>query len=465
MLGLGRFSRRPLESETLVQIEQSGAPLHIAVIGTGISGMAAAWLLSTRHRVTVYEAAPRLGGHSHTVDAGATAGKVPVDTGFIVNNEPAYPNLAALFRFLDVPTQASDMSFAVSMDDGALEYAGTDLFGLFAQKRNLFRPRFWSMLRDLHRFYRQTSADAGRGIAEDVSLGDYLDAGGYGHAFQQDHLLPMAAAIWSTPAGRVRDYPVAAFIRFCANHGLLQFTGRPIWRTVTGGSRAYVNRLTASYADRIRLGHDIVAVRPVEQGVEVRDRKGGAERFDHVVIAAHADQALAMLEPPTARERALLGAFAYTENRTVLHQDTALMPKRRSVWASWNYTASRRQEADAPPCVTYWMNRLQGIPAATPRFVTLNPSVPPDPAKTLMRQVYEHPVFDAAAIAAQRQLWSLQGVRRVWFCGAYFGSGFHEDGLQSGLAVAEALGGVRRPWSVPNESGRIVLSPSLAPAV
>ena len=441
---------------------ETGDQLDIAVIGTGISGMSAAWLLSARHRVTVYEAAPRLGGHSHTVDVPGALGPVPVDTGFIVYNEPSYPNLTALFRFLEVPTQASDMSFAVSIDGGALEYAGTDLFGLFAQKRNLLRPRFWSMLGDLRRFYRQASADNGR-LGEDVSLGAYLDAGGYGRAFQQDHLLPMAAAIWSTPAGRVRDYPVAAFIRFCANHGLLQFTGRPVWRTVTGGSRAYVQRLTERYADRIRLGTEVVAVSPNGrgQGVEVRDRQGGMQRFDQVVIAAHADQALAMLEQPTTEETSLLGAFAYTENLAVLHQDGALMPKRRAVWASWNYLARNVDGAAAPPCVTYWMNRLQGIPQDTSLYLTLNPPVSPDPAKILRRETYEHPVFDAAAIVAQQRLWSLQGVRDVWFCGAYFGAGFHEDGLQAGLAVAEALGGVRRPWSVANESGRIVLGPEM----
>ena len=428
--------------------------------------MSAAWLLSARHRVTVYEAAPRLGGHSNTVDAPGMQGLVPVDTGFIVYNEPSYPNLTALFRLLEVPTQASDMSFAVSMDGGALEYAGTDLFGLFAQKRNLLRPRFWSMLVDLRRFYRQASADNGR-LGEDVTLGAYLDAGGYGRAFQEDHLLPMAAAIWSTPAGRVRDYPAGAFIRFCANHGLLQFTGRPVWRTVTGGSRAYVQRLTARYGDRIRLGTEVAVVRRTGQGVEVRDRQGGVEHFDHVVIAAHADQALAMLEQPTPEETSLLGAFAYTKNLAVLHRDAALMPTRRAVWASWNYLArsDHRRGADAAalPCVTYWMNRLQAIPQTTPLYLTLNPPVSPDPAKILRREIYEHPVFDAAAIAAQQRLWSLQGVRNVWFCGAYFGAGFHEDGLQAGLAVAEALGGVRRPWSVANESGRIVLGPRVQP--
>ena len=427
--------------------------LDIAIVGTGIAGMAAAWLLSSAHRVTVYEAAPRLGGHSNTVDAGS----VPVDTGFIVYNELNYPNLTALFRVLEVATQESDMSFAVSMDHGALEYAGTDLFGLFAQKRNLIRPRFWSMLADLRRFYRQATRDAPGMQDNDLSLGDYLDAGGYGLNFQQDHLLPMAAAIWSTPVGQVRDYPVAAFLRFCDNHGLLQFTGRPVWRTVTGGSRSYVRQLTARYADRVRLGKAVTSVRRFDDHVELRDSDGDIASFDHVVIAAHADQALTMLETPSAQEVGVLGAFAYARNVAILHQDATLMPRRRSVWAAWNFSGLRKQPGGVLPCVTYWMNKLQGIPDATPMFLTLNPSVPPDPAKVLHTETYEHPLFDAAAMRAQQRLWSLQGTQRTWFCGAYFGAGFHEDGLQAGLAVAEALGGVRRPWTVANESGRIVL--------
>lgn len=428
----------------------------IAVIGTGIAGMAAAWLLSERHEVTVYEAASRLGGHSNTVDAVTGSGVVAVDTGFIVYNEPSYPNLTALFRHLGVPTQASDMSFAVSMNDASLEYAGTDLFGLFAQRSNLVRPRFWSMLRDLARFYRETRTNLVLLSDTTTSLGDYLDANGYGRAFQEDHLLPMAAAIWSTPAGRARDYPLAAFIKFCANHGLLQFTNRPVWRTVTGGSRQYVSRLTARYAERIRLGAPATAVLHDGDGVVVRDAAGDARRFDQVVIAAHADQALAMLDRPSDDERRVLGAFGYTTNEAILHQDALLMPQRRSVWASWNYLG-QRDSAGAAPCITYWMNRLQNLPDSEPIFLTLNPPVPPDPAKVLHRETYQHPLFDAGAMQAQQALWSLQGERNIWFCGAYFGAGFHEDGLQAGLAVAEAIGGVRRPWNVADESGRIFL--------
>jgi predicted NAD/FAD-binding protein len=431
--------------------------LNIAVIGTGISGMSAAWLLSQRHDVTVYEQDNRLGGHSHTVDA---PGATPVDTGFIVYNDRNYPNLVALFAHLKVPTKASEMSFAVSVDEGALEY-GTTTFGqLFAQKRNVVRPRFWSMLNDLMRFYREAPSFQETGD-EIASLGNYLDRGRYGRAFQDDHLLPMAAAIWSTPAGQVRDYPAAAMIRFCDNHGLLKVSGRPQWRTVDGGSREYVSRLTAAYADRVRIGRGVRRVSRSPEGVAVTDASGETARFDHVVFATHADQALSMLCDPSPDETALLGAFQYTRNETILHCDASLMPKRKAVWSSWNYLARTGDGANAP-CVTYWMNRLQSIPEDNPLFVTLNPVKPPRPDSVIRTELYEHPVFDEAAIRAQRRIWQLQGQRNSWFCGAYFGSGFHEDGLQAGLAVAEALGGVRRPWTVPNESGRIHLDLAVA---
>lgn len=423
----------------------------IAVIGTGIAGMSAAWLLSRAHRVTVYERAFRPGGHSNTISVPTRQGALPVDMGFIVYNEPAYPNLTALFAHLRVETRPSDMSFAVSMDAGAFEYAGSDLRGLLAQKRNLLRPRFWSMLADLWRFYRRAAAEV-ETLPPDASLADLLRAGGYGRAFVEDHLLPMAAAIWSAPVGRVGDQPAAGFIRFCANHGLLQLRDRPVWRTVAGGSAAYVERLTAEFRDRIRLGHPVRAIGRDMAGVTVRDAAGGVRRHDHVVIATHSDEALALLETPLPVEREILGALRYTPNDAVMHADPTLMPRRRQAWASWNYIGGAR---GAPPCVTYWMNRLQGLPTDRQVFVTLNPHRQPDPATVIHRESYAHPVFDTAALAAQRRLWSLQGLQRTWYCGAYFGAGFHEDGLQAGLAVAEELGGVRRPWVVAEASGRI----------
>ena len=436
-------------------MSERAAGARIAVIGSGIAGLSAAWLLSGRHDVVLYEEEERLGGHSNTVAVEVEGVRVEVDTGFIVFNEPAYPNLTALFRHLGVATAPSDMSFAVSLDGGRLEYAGTDLRGLFAQRRNLFNPRFWGMLRDLLRFYREAPAHAGRlGL---TTLGEYLAAERYGAAFRDDHLLPMAAAIWSAPARVLLDYPAEAFIRFCENHGLLRLVGRPIWRTVEGGSRHYVKRLSGGLRN-VRRGCGARSIERGRDSADVIDATGARERFDEVVVATHADTALSLLADPQEDEAALLSVFRYSRNRAILHRDPRLMPKRRSVWASWNYLG-RRERADdvAELSVTYWMNRLQPLPVAQPLFVSLNPGLAPKDELVLREESYEHPIFDAAALAAQRRLWSLQGRRHTWFCGAHFGAGFHEDGLQAGLAVAEAIGGVRRPWSVPNESGRIVL--------
>ena len=436
------------------------APQDIAIIGQGIAGMSAAWLLSQGHRVTVYESEGRLGGHSHTVEAPGPAGALPVDMGFIVYNACAYPNLTALFKHLGVPTKASDMSFSVSLDNGALEYGGANLGSWFAQPRNLLNARFWSMLTDLYRFYRMAPAHACALDNAATSLGDYLDAERYGDAFQDDHLLPQAAAIWSASIEAIRELPAAAFIRFCQNHGLLKIVGRPIWRTVDGGSRAYVERLTAAYADRVQLNAAVRRVRRLKEAVVITDVHGRTRAFDQVVIAAHADQALAMLDAPSADEQRLLGAFRYTRNHAVLHSDPSLMPRRKSVWSSWNYLGKPVPNGGGRQlCVTYWMNRLQGLPNETPLFVTLNPIRAPEAGTLIRSEVYEHPLFDGPAMAAQKSLWLLQGVNRTWFCGAYFGAGFHEDGCQAGLAVAEALGGVRRPWTVEGESDRIHLQP------
>jgi len=414
--------------------------------------MSAAWLLSQRHDVTVYERDGRLGGHSNTVRLSTPDGVVPVDTGFIVYNERTYPNLTALFAHLGVPTHPSEMSFAVSLEDGALEYSGTSLNGLFAQRGNVFRPRFWSMLNDLWRFYREAPRDLSS-LDDLSSLEQYLDTRYYGEVFRSDHLLPMAAAIWSASPSLMLQYPAASFIRFHDNHGLLSLRNRPQWRTVVGGSRTYVDALTHRFKESIRLAQGVTAIRRRPDGVEVRDRCGHSDHFDEVVIATHADQALALIEEPTLQERSLLGAFGYSQNRAVLHSDPVLMPQRKAAWASWNYIGGRG--ATDSPTVTYWMNALQQLPTAQQLFVTLNPMI--EPNQVLHAENYDHPIFDAAAMSAQRRLWSLQGQERTWFCGSYFGAGFHEDGLQSGLAVAEALGGVRRPWQVENESGRIYI--------
>lgn len=429
----------------------------IAVIGSGISGLSAAWLLDKRHQVTVFEGDGRIGGHSNTIEVAEGGRTVPVDTGFIVYNRNTYPNLTALFDHLGVATQASEMSFAVSLDGGRLEYSGKGLASLFAQKRNFFRPRFWSMLRDILRFYREAPADLAALDDLESTLGHYLDARGYSDAFSNDHILPMAAAIWSAPPCALRDFPAAAFVRFQHNHGLLQLSGRPIWRTVTGGSRTYVDKLTHGFRDRIVSGNAVVGIRRDGRGVTLRLADGNEARFDDVVIATHADQALALLEAPTPAEQRLLGAFRYSRSEAVLHCDPSFMPKRRAAWASWNYIGNSDSSHDDNITVTYWMNRLQGLDTARPLFVTLNPERAPDPSTVFHRETYDHPTFDPGAMAAQRHLWSLQGTLGTWYCGAYFGAGFHEDGLQSGLAAAEALGGVRRPWTVPDESGRIWL--------
>lgn len=426
---------------------------RIAVIGAGIAGMSAAWLLSKRHEVTVYEKADRLGGHSNTVTIETSAGPTPVDTGFIVYNDVTYPNLVALFEHLGVPTSPSDMSFGVSLNGGKTEYSSVGASAFLCGGRNLINPRFWSMTLDLLRFYNNAPLELLGARRDMITLGEYLERRGYGDAFQRDHLLPQAAAIWSASMAEIHHYPACAFVRFFENHGLLKLKGRPKWRTVTGGSRAYVEKLTAPYAAQARLQCGAVSVQRDSAGVLVRDARG-VERYDHVVIGAHADEALAMLGDADQHERALLGAFRYVKNRAILHTDAALMPRRQPLWASWNYVGDN---PDGGCVVSYWMNKLQPLGCKENIFLTLNPRAEPRRDTILYETDYDHPLFDVAAIRAQEALWSLQGARNTWFCGAYFGAGFHEDGLQAGLAVAEQLGGMRRPWRVADESGRIHL--------
>lgn len=446
----GPFCVKPM-SPTPAPSASSSRRLRIAVVGSGVSALSCAWLLNTRHEVVLYEREGRLGGHSNTVTARMPSGEVAVDTGFIVFNGATYPNLCALLDHLKIPTRDTDMSFAVSLDQGNFEYAAP---ALFAQRRNIFRPRFWKMLAELVRFYRRAPADIAALNDPTLTLGDYLKSRNFGAAFRDDHLLPMAAAIWSSPAQTINDYPAEAFVKFCSNHGLLQFLNRPAWRTIIGGSRVYVEKLARALGDSVRINREVTSIRRVRDGVIVRDSSGEEDRFDHVVIGAHADQALAMLAEPTPDERRLLGAFRYSRNLTILHSDAGLMPKRRGAWSSWNYMGTNNGL-----CVSYWMNKLQGLPGDD-LFVTLNPPRPPRPETLLRTEMYEHPIFDQAAVAAQKDLWSLQGQGGVWYCGAHFGAGFHEDGLQSGLAVAEQLGGVRRPWEVADESSRIHLTPA-----
>ncbi len=426
--------------------------MRIAVVGAGITGLGAAWALDKCHEVTLFESENRLGGHANTVDVDLGDTLLPVDTGFIVYNNLAYPNLTRLFDALSVPTERSDMSFSVSLDNGRLEYQGSAI-GLFIQKRNLLRPRFWSMLRDLLRFYRQAPGAMREAETAGMSLGDLLAQGGYGEAFTRDHLLPMGSAIWSAPLEEMLAFPARSFIQFCENHGLLLLTGRPQWRTVTGGSRAYVERIAAGLNGSIRVASPIASLRRAPEGVYLRSANSEEERFDHVVLACHADQALRILgAEATSREESVLGAFRYEENRAVLHQDVSLMPQRRGAWASWNYTSGNTQNPKAASndgqkvSVTYWMNKLQNLDRRHPLFVTLNPEREPAADKQLRSFSYDHPLFDGAALKAQKSLPDIQGSLRTWFCGSYCGYGFHEDGLQAGLGVAAALG-APAPWA------------------
>jgi len=434
---------------------------RIAVIGSGITGLSAAWLLSKDNDVVLYEADNRPGGHSRTLDVEMPDGsKLGVDTGFIVFNDRTYPNLIAMLDHLGVPARATDMSFAVSLDDGKLEYAAGDrIWQLFAQPSNLFSRRFWSMLRNLVRFYREAGAQMGS--FGEMTLGQMLEQGRYGDAFRDDHLLPMAAAIWSAPAQLLLDYPAEAFVRFCDNHGLLDLGRRPKWRTVIGGSRTYVDRILAEFGGELRLGTPVAKVERKGGQVMISDRAGNPDRFDEVVIAAHGNQALTMLTDPSPQERELLGAFRYSSNLAVLHDDPALMPKRRALWGAWNYFGRRHaNDATGDLCVSYWMNRLQGFETKRPLVVTLNPNRAIGAGHEIDRASFEHPIFDHAALDAQRQIWAIQGQRNTFYCGAHLGAGFHEDGLQSGLAVAEMLGAAR-PWTVEEPNGRLAME--LAP--
>jgi predicted NAD/FAD-binding protein len=437
-------------SDPGAQVTAQPKRLRVAVIGSGVSGLSAAWLLSSAHEVIVYEKDRRLGGHANTVQVKTPEGMMGVDAGFIVFNKPNYPNLTALFDHLGVGVEETDMSFAASIDRGRIEYSGQGLSAVFANRASVFSTAHWAMIRDILRFNREARAALDEGLDDDLTLGAFIRRQGYSTAFVDRFLAPMAAAIWSTPSLDILDYPAASLFRFYANHGLFQVANNPRWNTVTGGSRVYVDRISAPFAATARLGCGAACVTRVNDGVLVTDEQGFVDRFDHVVIAAHADRALALIEQPTSQEEALFKAFRYQPNKAVVHTDPAAMPTRRRAWASWNYMGG-----EGPPAVTYWMNRLQNLACKKDIFVTLNPTVPIREDATIAAFDYDHPVFSVESMKAQRQLWSLQGCGGIWYCGAHFGAGFHEDGLQAGLAVAEDLGGVRRPWAVANESGRI----------
>ena len=419
--------------------------MRIAVIGAGVSGLGAAWLAHHDHHVKLYEKASRIGGHAHTVDAHFGSNSVAVDTGFIVYNEANYPNLIGLFDALGVETLPTDMSFSVSLRNQSFEYEGS-LGGLLAQKSNLLKPRFWSMLAGLIKFYRTGMAEKDNGPTGETLAG-FIKRCKLPDAFVEDHLLPMGAAIWSCPAETMLDYPVRSFLQFMDNHRLMDFTGRPMWRTVKGGSRSYVEKMVADLGDAIELDTHITSLRREAGGVVLNIEGQGEVWYDYAIMAAHADESLAMIEDASKDERDILSSFSFSDNHVILHSDSNLMPKRRAAWAAWNYLENR----DETLAVTYWMNRLQSLDPQFPLFVTLNPETRPN-AELIHREIdYQHPIFDSKAIQAQQELPRIQGKNGLFWCGAWTAYGFHEDGLKSAVSVAKSLH-IEVPWNTPTKA-------------
>jgi len=415
--------------------------MKVAVIGAGVSGLGAAYALKDKAEVVLYEKDARLGGHANTVTIDYDGVPVDVDTGFIVYNSRNYPNLVGLLDAIGVDSVQTDMSFAFACAN--LQWSSNFPRGVFAQKRNLVSLKFMRMLSDIRRFNQTAIDDLNTGRLRDLTLGGYLRLRGFCEGFETNYLLPMGAAIWSTNPASIREAPAESFIRFFANHSLLQMV-QPKWRTVRGGSRTYVEKLAALLGDRVRAGHGVRSVHRGPDGVTVVDLFGNADHFDQVIFACHSDQTRGLLADADGEERAFLGAIRYAPNRAYLHRDAALMPSRKAAWGSWNYLVGESGEDMGG--VTYWMNGLQGIDPAKPLFVSLNPKIIPDPALTFGVFDYDHPQFDVASLAAQRQFHRLQGRGGVWYAGAWLGYGFHEDGLTAGLRVALALGG-EVPWA------------------
>ncbi|WP_165674631.1 NAD(P)/FAD-dependent oxidoreductase [Metapseudomonas otitidis] len=412
--------------------------MKIAIIGSGIAGLTTAYLLNRRHDIQVFEASDWIGGHTHTVDVTLHGRSYAVDTGFIVFNDWTYPNFIRLMEQLGVAHQPTEMSFSVCDPVSGLEYNGNNLNSLFAQRSNLLSPGFLGMLRDILRFNRESLADLDSGrVPASATLGDYLRERGYGQRFRDHYLVPMGAAIWSTSLEDMLAFPLAFFVRFFKNHGLLSVNDRPQWRVISGGSRSYVAPLTESFAERIRLACPVSRVERDADGVTVHSA-AGAERFDQVVFACHSDQALSLLAEPSQAEREILGALPYADNEVVLHTDARLLPRRKLAWASWNYRLGG--PAHQPAAVTYDMNRLQGIEAPETFCVSLNQTDAIDPARILARFTYAHPQYSLAGMQAQARWAEISGQQHSHFCGAYWANGFHEDGVVSALRVARAFG-------------------------
>jgi predicted NAD/FAD-binding protein len=403
--------------------------MRIAIVGTGIAGNVAAYKLRQQHDITVFEAGNYVGGHTNTIDVYENGRQIAVDTGFIVFNNRTYPNFTRVLDELGQASRSSEMSFSVQAEDGGLEYSGRSLNTLFAQRRNILRPRFHRMIRDILRF-NETSLPSAEHLDETETVGDFLRENGYGREFVDHYLVPMAAAIWSAEPVAVLDMPISFLVRFFANHGLLQIKDRPVWRVIDGGSRQYVNKLVAGHRERIRLNSPVLAIRRIDDRVELCSASAGWELFDYVFLACHSDQALALLKHPTPVEREVLGAIRYQPNEAILHTDDSLMPKRRRAWAAWNYHVP--QDPTHHVAVTYNMNILQGLDAENQYCVTLNNDRQIDPARIIQRVQYEHPVYSGEAVAAQKRQAELNS-DRTFFCGAYWRNGFHEDGVVSAL--------------------------------
>lgn len=415
--------------------------MRIAIIGTGISGLGAAYLLNPYHDITVYEKEPRIGGHSRTVDFADGDKSIAVDTGFIVFNEKNYPHLTGLFRHLGVEVAKSDMSFGASIADGMLEYGSK---GMFAQKRNWLRPAFWRMIFDILRFNKQ-AANYDES-AREITLGDYLEELGVGDWFKRYYLQAMGAAIWSCSVNTILSFPAETFLRFFKNHGLLTINAHPQWYTVVGGSRQYIEKLTTSFKDKIRTSCEVVSVTRQRDGtLAVVDVNGHEENYDHVVFASHADQTLKMLKSASVAEVQILSAFTYQLNTVVLHEDASFMPAAHGAWASWVYLSETRTDASESVSLSYWMNNLQPLDTQKQIFITLNPGKQPAVDKTHNYHVFSHPVFTRQAISAQKRLGEIQGIAGVSYCGAWQRYGFHEDGLLSAVNVAKSMG-VSVPW-------------------
>jgi uncharacterized protein len=409
----------------------------IAIVGSGISGLVAAHRLHRTCDISIFEAGSYIGGHTHTIDIEQDGQLYPVDTGFIVYNEKNYPHFSQLLDELAVPTQPTQMSFSVQCQQSGLEYNGTSINKIFAQRSNLLSPSFHRMLRDIIRFYRQ-APELLQGEDSSTTLGEYLERGQFSDEFVQQHIIPMGAAIWSAAPGGMWDFPARSFAQFFHNHGFLQWKGRPQWRVVKGGSQQYVKALVAPFAERIHLNCPVQSIRRFSDGVEIEVEGQAPQRFDEVIVAVHSDQALRLLADASQQEREVLAAIRYQKNETVLHTDAKLLPKKERAWASWNYFLP--EAGASAPTVTYNMNILQGLKSKKPFCVSLNRQDEIDEKDVLSRMTYHHPIYDLSTLDAQRRRGEINGVNRTYYCGAYWGYGFHEDGARSGIEVAQMLG-------------------------